>query len=83
MDLWLLSLILATVFTIVCGGSFKTAALLVALPEYEGPHDSGIEWWYFNGRFTDDRGQEYSYHYVTFQSESAGAVGASSCLYSE
>ena len=77
MNLWLLSLILATVFTIARGGTSKTTTLLVTLPEYEGPHDSGIEWWYSNGRFTDDRGREYSYHYVTFQSEAAGAVRAS------
>ena len=77
MNLSLLPLILATVLTNACGGSSKTAALLVALPGYEGPHDSGIEWWYFNGRFTDARGQEYSYHYVTFRSEAAEAVRAS------
>ena len=77
MNLSLLPLILATVLTNACGGSSKTAAPLVTLPEYEGPHDSGIEWWYSNGRFTDDRGQEYRYHYVTFRSEAAGAVRAS------
>ncbi|MCH2503551.1 MAG: hypothetical protein MK126_11995 [Dehalococcoidia bacterium] len=47
---------------------------LVTLPADEGPHDSVIEWWYFNGLLTDDRGQEYSYHYVTFQGEAVGAA---------
>lgn len=42
---------------------------LISLPEDEAPHDSAIEWWYFNGLLTDDRGREYSFHYVTFQSE--------------
>ena len=42
---------------------------LITLPADEGPHDSAIEWWYFNGLLTDDRGREYSYHYVTFQSK--------------
>ena len=47
---------------------------LINLPADEGPHDSAIEWWYFNGLLTDDRGREYSYHYVTFQSEAAGTA---------
>ena len=42
---------------------------LITLPADEGPHDSAIEWWYFNGLLTDDRGREYSYHYVTLQSK--------------
>jgi predicted secreted hydrolase len=40
----------------------------VAFPQDEGPHGDPIEWWYFNGLLTDDRSNEYSYHYVTFQS---------------
>ncbi|MCH7737645.1 MAG: hypothetical protein IH872_09640 [Chloroflexi bacterium] len=64
---------------VACGGEATPAAgtapaPLVTLPADEGPHDSIIEWWYFNGLFTDDRGREYSYHYVTFQGESAGAA---------
>lgn len=72
------SLALSTAFllAVACGGNAtpNTPAPLVTLPEDEGPHDSGIEWWYFNGLLTDDRGQEYSYHYVTFQSEATGAA---------
>jgi predicted secreted hydrolase len=45
---------------------------LVFLPKDEAPHDSTVEWWYFNGLLTDDRGNEYSYHYVTFQAQGAG-----------
>ncbi len=41
---------------------------LVSLPEDEAPHESPIEWWYFNGFLLDDAGNEYSYHFVTFQS---------------
>lgn len=52
-----------------CGSENTPNSPLVTLPEDEGPHDSAIEWWYFNGLFTDDLGQEYSYHYVTFQNE--------------
>ena len=35
---------------------------LINLPADEGPHDSAIEWWYFNGLLPDDRGRESSYH---------------------
>ena len=42
---------------------------LVVFPEDEGPHDTPIEWWYFNGMLRDEAGGEYSYHFVTFQSE--------------
>ncbi len=47
---------------------------LVSLPADEAPHDANIEWWYFNGLLTDDRGREYSYHYVTFQGPAADAA---------
>jgi predicted secreted hydrolase len=38
------------------------------LPEDEGAHDAGIEWWYFNGHLADGAGGRYSFHFVTFQS---------------
>ena len=41
---------------------------LVFLPEDERPHDTPVEWWYFNGFLTEDSGAEYSFHFVTFQS---------------
>ena len=41
---------------------------LVSLPEDEAPHETPIEWWYFNGFLWDDLGNEYSFHYVAFQS---------------
>ncbi len=47
---------------------------LVTLPEDEAPHDSPVEWWYFSGLLTDDAGNDYSYHFVTFQGE--GPPGA-------
>ena len=40
----------------------------VRLPQDEGAHLSGLEWWYFNGHLTTESGQEFSYHFVTFQS---------------
>ncbi len=70
---------LGIVATVACSGSANTDTQttpepLVTLPEDEAPHDAGIEWWYFNGLFTDDLGQEYSYHYVTFQSQAVGSA---------
>ena len=38
------------------------------LPQDEGAHLSGLEWWYFNGHLKTESGQEFSYHFVTFQS---------------
>ena len=40
----------------------------VRLPQDEGAHVSGLEWWYFNGHVATENGKEFSYHFVTFQS---------------
>jgi predicted secreted hydrolase len=49
--------------------------LPLKLPEDEGPHDAGIEWWYFNGHLADGAGDRYSFHFVTFQrAVGAGAI---------
>ena len=40
----------------------------MSLPEDEAPHETSVEWWYFNGFLWDEEGNEYSFHYVTFQS---------------
>ena len=75
----ILFLILGIIATVACGGTVTTDTqsspeTFVTLPNDEAPHDSGIEWWYFNGLFTDDLGQEYSYHYVTFQSQEVNSA---------
>ncbi len=41
---------------------------MVRLPDDEGPHFTDLEWWYFNGHLAAEDGQEFSYHFVTFQS---------------
>ncbi len=41
---------------------------LVSLPEDEAPHETPVEWWYFNGFLWDEAGNEFSFHFVTFQS---------------
>ena len=79
MKLPVLVLCAASILIAACGGSATPAVHdqpqpLVFLPQDEAPHDSNIEWWYFNGLVTDDRGREYSYHYVTFQGKAADAA---------
>jgi len=49
------------------------------LPDDEGAHDAGIEWWYFNGHLADAAGSRYSFHFVAFQS-AAGAVATAQLL---
>ncbi len=46
------------------------------LPEDEGAHVAGIEWWYFNGHLADGAGNRYSFHFVTFQSAAGAAATA-------
>ena len=45
-----------------------TAEAMVQLPRDEGSHSNDLEWWYFNGHLATENGEEFSYHYVTFQS---------------
>ena len=52
----------------------------MTLPADEAPHETPIEWWYFNGFIWDDIGNEYSFHYVTFQSPTL-PVGAPHLLH--
>ncbi|MQG32870.1 MAG: hypothetical protein FI717_01025 [SAR202 cluster bacterium] len=57
-----------------CGGSATDIDPKISLPEDERPHDAGIEWWYFNGLLSDDRGNDYSFHFVTFQGQAENGV---------
>ena len=50
------------------------AATLVSLPDDEGAHDAPVEWWYFNGHLTDDSGNQFSYHFVAFQTEATAGI---------
>ena len=64
-----LALLIIIILSIIrgCKDNYsRPATPLIILPADEGPHDSVREWWYFNGLLTDDHGQKYSYHYVTF-----------------
>ena len=51
----------------------RLAGPLVSLPEDEAPHETPIEWWYFNGFLWDEGRNEYSFHFVTFQAPSLAA----------
>ena len=53
---------------------------LVSLPADEAPHETPVEWWYFNGFLWDGNGSEYSFHFVTFQSPTL-AVGTPHLLH--
>ena len=53
---------------------------MVSLPKDEAPHETPIEWWYFNGFLWDEGGNEYSFHFVTFQSPTI-AVGTPHLLH--
>lgn len=38
----------------------------VHLPEDDKPHDSSMEWWYYNGFLTSQQGSNYSFHVSLF-----------------
>ena len=46
------------------------APRVLNLPADDGSHPAPIEWWYYNGHLTSDDGEEYSFHYVVFQTQS-------------
>jgi predicted secreted hydrolase len=48
---------------------FETKAAdskLVSLPKDDAPHQSKIEWWYYNGHLTSESGKKFSFHYTIF-----------------
>lgn len=63
----MLALALLLASAAACGNGAGDQAPLINLPEDEGGHSAGIEWWYFNGHLTDDADRDYSFHFVTFQ----------------
>ncbi len=67
-------LLIAAVFLAVACGGPGAPEPLVFFPEDEAPHDTQVEWWYFNGLVSDDAGSSFSFHYVTFQTESIETV---------
>ena len=45
----------------------------LVLPPDDRSHSAPIEWWYYNGHLTSEEGEEYSFHYVIFQTEDSEA----------
>jgi predicted secreted hydrolase len=48
---------------------FETRAAsndLISLPKDDAPHQSKIEWWYYNGHLVTEAGKKYSFHDTTF-----------------
>ena len=45
----------------------------LVLPPDDRSHSAPIEWWYYNGHLKSEAGQEYSFHYVIFQTEDSDA----------
>ena len=41
----------------------------LVLPTDDGSHSVPIEWWYYNGHLKSEEGEEFSFHYVVFQTE--------------
>ncbi len=41
----------------------------LVLPRDDRSHSAPIEWWYYNGHLKSEEGEEYSFHYVIFQTE--------------
>ena len=42
----------------------------IQFPQDELPHDTIIEWWYFNGNLKDERGKKYSFMDCLFKADS-------------
>jgi predicted secreted hydrolase len=47
----------------------------VAFPRDDGPHDSGIEWWYFTGHLLTADGDRYGFEYVVFRARTGKLEG--------
>ena len=45
----------------------------IVLPADDRSHHAPIEWWYYNGHLESEDGQEYSFHYVIFQTEDSAS----------
>jgi predicted secreted hydrolase len=51
------------------------APVPVAFPRDDGPHDAGVEWWYFTGHLFTQEGDRYGFEYVTFRARSDDLEG--------
>jgi predicted secreted hydrolase len=51
------------------------APVPVAFPGDDGPHDAGVEWWYFTGHLFTQEGDRYGFEYVTFRARNDNLEG--------
>ena len=51
------------------------APVPIEFPREDGPHDSGIEWWYFTGHLFTDGGERYGFEYVIFRARDGNLEG--------
>ncbi len=47
----------------------------VTFPRDDGPHDTGIEWWYFTGHLFTGDGERYGFEYVIFRARDGELEG--------
>ncbi|MEQ1531112.1 MAG: lipocalin-like domain-containing protein [Methylococcales bacterium] len=43
-----------------------TQTSAINLPKDDAPHQSKMEWWYYNGRLQTKSGKQFSFHFATF-----------------
>lgn len=51
------------------------APIAVEFPRDDGPHATGIEWWYFTGHLATTANEQYGFEYVIFRARSNAAEG--------
>ena len=57
------------------GTPVADAPVPIAFPRDDGPHDSGIEWWYFTGHLFTEGGERYGFEYVVFRARDGALEG--------
>ena len=51
------------------------APVPVTFPRDDGPHDNGVEWWYFTGHLYTQEGDRYGFEYVIFRARKVNLEG--------
>lgn len=51
------------------------APVPIEFPRDDGPHQSGIEWWYFTGHVLAEDGKDYGFEFVVFRARANASEG--------
>lgn len=51
--------------------STSDAPVPISFPRDDGPHDAGIEWWYYTGHLFTSDGNRYGFEFVVFKGKQA------------